>query len=110
MRLGVVVCILMTLQPVLGWLHHKHFVQHGQRGPVGHIHIWHGRLIMLLGIVNGGIGLQFAAAPPRIIVAYSIVAAFVSIMYFAGMSFGIVKRRRQGKGVQSSPTTELSKL
>lgn len=110
MRLGVIVCVLMILQPVLGWLHHMHFVKFGKRGAVSHVHLWYGRLLMLLGIVNGGVGLQFSAAPSQFVAAYSVVAAVVSIVYLVGMSFGIAKRRKPGNRVGSSSMTELSKL
>ncbi|KAG8428288.1 hypothetical protein J3459_004062 [Metarhizium acridum] len=111
MQLGIAVSILMTIQPILGWLHHKYFLKHGNRGPVSHVHIWYGRIIMILGIVNGGIGLQFAGASSRFVVTYAIVATMVSVMYLAGMSFGIIKRKRQQiRHFQSSSQTELAKM
>ncbi|KAF5125461.1 hypothetical protein E5D57_010148 [Metarhizium anisopliae] len=111
MQLGLAVSILMTIQPVLGWLHHTHFLKHGQRGPISHVHTWYGRIIMILGIVNGGIGLHFAGASSRFVVTYAIVATLVSVMYLAGMGFGIIKRRRQQtRHYQSSSQTELAKL
>jgi hypothetical protein len=67
---------------------------------------------MLLGIVNGGIGLRFAQAPTRFVLAYGIAAAVVSAMYLVCKGFGIFKRRRQQDGphkLVSSPV-ELRNL
>ncbi|TWU74444.1 hypothetical protein ED733_004426 [Metarhizium rileyi] len=111
MQLGVVVSILMTIQPVLGWFHLRYFVKHGQRGPISHVHIWFGRIIMIVGIANGGIGLQGAGASSRFVVTYTIVAIMVSIIYLAGMSFGIAKKKnRQPPRLPTSSQTELTKL
>jgi hypothetical protein len=95
MRIGVIVSILMTLQPVLGYLHHNHFRKHGQRGVISHVHMWYGRSLMFLGIVNGGVGLQFASAPPPAVVAYTIIAAVVSVCYLCGIGFGIINKKKK---------------
>ena len=58
--LGLAVTILMVLQPVWGILQHKHFRRSGARGPFGWAHRVLGAIAILLGIVNGGLGLQLA--------------------------------------------------
>ncbi|OAQ72377.1 hypothetical protein VFPPC_00369 [Pochonia chlamydosporia 170] len=111
MVIGLLVIILMMAQPALGWLHHRHFLKHRQRGVISHVHIWHGRGLMLVGIINGGIGLQFARAPSRFVIAYGVVAAITSILYLCGVTFGIFKRRKeQDKRLESSSSMALPKM
>jgi hypothetical protein len=76
----VVVCLLV-IQPALGYAHHRHFLKHGQRGLVSHAHIWYGRALMLLGVINGGLGLQLADERNSLIIAYSVVAGVMFLLY-----------------------------
>ncbi len=78
----------MGVQPFLGLVHHRHFVKNQGRGFVSHWHIWWGRLLMVLGIVNGGLGLQLAAASTSVIIAYSVVSAVLFLAYVAAKVIG----------------------
>lgn len=40
-----------------------------------HLHLWDGRIAIVLGIVNGGLGLRLAGARETLKLAYTIVAA-----------------------------------
>ncbi|KAH7159707.1 hypothetical protein B0J13DRAFT_519157 [Dactylonectria estremocensis] len=109
--LGVIICALLGLQPILGWAHHVHFVKHKQRGMISHAHIWYGRVLMILGIINGGIGLQLASAPSSQIVAYSIVVGVVAVAYITSTSICAMKKARNPKQpllVQSNSEEEDS--
>lgn len=59
---------------------------------------------MIIGIVNGGLGLQLGNAPTRYIIAYSVVAGVMSIVYVASSTLGrsIRQRREQPKFANSS--------
>ncbi|KAH7163008.1 hypothetical protein B0J13DRAFT_26833 [Dactylonectria estremocensis] len=94
-KMGTIVCALLGLQPVLGWAHHQYFLKHQQRGLISHGHIWYGRVLMVLGIVNGGLGLQLAGTSRGLTIAYSVVAAIVSILYVAASLVGGMRKRRQ---------------
>ncbi|KAJ4321429.1 hypothetical protein N0V84_005351 [Fusarium piperis] len=83
-QLGLAVCILMILQPVLGWLHHRNYVKYQKRTPISHGHLWYGRALMIISIINGGIGLQLASASTGLIVAYSVVGIVIFSLYIAG--------------------------
>lgn len=50
---------------------------------------------MILGIVNGGLGLQATNQSTRFIIAYSVLAAVVSIIYTTSLTVGIYNRRNQ---------------
>lgn len=60
---------------------------------------------MIIGIVNGGLGLQLGDAPNRYIIAYSVVAGVMSLLYVASITLGwtVFRRsREQPKDAHSS--------
>ncbi|PNP61021.1 hypothetical protein FNYG_14254 [Fusarium nygamai] len=98
--IGTVVCGLMVIQPILGGLHHRNFAKHQCRTGISHAHIWYGRALMILGIVNGGLGLQLAGASKKLIVGYGVVGLVTSLMYTAG---AVRKMLRGAKKHQHEP-------
>lgn len=100
--LGVIVCALLSFQPILGWAHHRHYLKYQQRGLVSHAHIWYGRVLMALGIINGGIGLQLASAPMKYIVVYSVASGIIAILYLAGAVLALRRKFQRGKGLTSA--------
>ncbi|KAH6959754.1 hypothetical protein BKA56DRAFT_601114 [Ilyonectria sp. MPI-CAGE-AT-0026] len=95
--LGVIVCALLGIQPLLGWAHHVYFIKHRQRGIISHAHIWYGRILMILGIINGGIGLQLASAPLSQTIAYPVVVGVMAVAYVIITSICVVKKARAQK-------------
>lgn len=85
----------MVAQPALGWLHHRNYVKYQRRTTVSVVHIWYGRGIMIVGIVNGGIGMQLSGASTGLIITYAVVGVFVSVIYAAGAVYKMVKLRRK---------------
>ncbi|KAH9904209.1 hypothetical protein F4778DRAFT_734414 [Xylariomycetidae sp. FL2044] len=97
-RLGLAVVILMAFQPALGWAHHVLFKKRGSRTPVSHAHVWYGRALMVLGVVNGGLGLALARAGTGFVIAYSVVAAAVFLIYAGGAAaLGLARHRKEAK-------------
>lgn len=88
----------MVLQPVFGWLHHMHYVKHQARGPVSHAHIAYGRILMLLGVVNGGLGLKLSGSSDSLVVAYAVVSAIVAVLYISLKAFTSFRKRRNARG------------
>lgn len=43
---------------------------------------------MIIGVVNGGLGLQLGDAPTRYIIAYSVVAGVTTLLYLASIALG----------------------
>src|ERR1700759_2363480 len=56
--MGTVIVCLFSIQPLLGLYHHRLFIRTGSRNWCNLLHVWLGRALILLGIINGGIGLQ----------------------------------------------------
>ncbi|KLU84137.1 hypothetical protein MAPG_03182 [Magnaporthiopsis poae ATCC 64411] len=106
--LGTVVVCLLILQPFLGYAHHMHYVKHQRRGLVSYVHIFWGQSLMVIGVVNGGLGLQAMSADSKLIIAYAVVTAVVFALYIAVKVFTIFRARRSQPGDKeaSSPTAD----
>lgn len=50
----------MLLQPFFGLIHHLRFRKTQQRTAWTEVHVWYGRILIILGIINGGLGIQLA--------------------------------------------------
>ncbi|KAF5025282.1 hypothetical protein F66182_2615 [Fusarium sp. NRRL 66182] len=105
-KMGTIVVVLITMQPVLGWLHHRHFVNHGKRGIVSHVHIWFGRALLIIGIVNGGLGLQLASSSMGYIIAYSVIAGIAALLYIGGAFLGGMRKTSRAKEM----STQMSQI
>lgn len=74
------VCGLL-LQPALGLIHHRYYIKGNPQPIFRYGHIWYGRLLIVLGIVNGGLGLELATANRDFILGYAITAAGIFVIY-----------------------------
>jgi hypothetical protein len=109
--------ILFSLQPILGALQHRHYTRTGGRSIFGVFHQWLGRLAILLGIINGGLGFMQTGpvgstyVPRWSVVAYGIVAGLMFLLYVAVVcGSGFIKRRAErraesGYSLPSNPFT-----
>ena len=70
------------------------FKKHHRRTIWSHVHIWLGRTAILLGIVNGGLGLELADNTSAGMIAYAVVAAIAGITYIAAIAYGERRRSR----------------
>ncbi|KAI1348924.1 hypothetical protein F5Y01DRAFT_290746 [Xylaria sp. FL0043] len=61
--IGIIVFIFVIAQLVLGILHHRIYKKTQQPTKLAPIHVWLGRLVILLGIVNGFTGFPLALSP-----------------------------------------------
>jgi hypothetical protein len=95
----------MAVQPILGWIHHRNYVKHQRRTKVSYGHIWFGRALMVIGIINGGTGLQLSGASSGLIIAYSVIGAIVFSVYTGGVILKEVRLR--GKEMDDQRVMEL---
>ncbi|KAL6698639.1 CBD9-like protein [Trichoderma pleuroticola] len=106
-RLGIILVPLISLQPLFGLIHHINYLKTQKRGLFGHLHCWYGRALMIIGIVNGGLGLQLGNAATRYIIAYSVVAGVTTLIYLASIAVGwrrASRKEQQSKQEYSSVT------
>jgi hypothetical protein len=92
--IGLLLLAVMLLMPFLGWLHHKFYQRIRGRTWASYAHIFTGRAGVLLGMVNGGLGLSLADADDNYIIIYSVIAGLIGVAYIAAMVFGEIKRAR----------------
>ncbi|KAL4892966.1 hypothetical protein BDV59DRAFT_193477 [Aspergillus ambiguus] len=59
--LGTVVVVFMLIQPIIGFYHHRQFLSTQMTSSWTYVHVWQGRMFLLIGIINGGLGLRLAA-------------------------------------------------
>ncbi|KAL6707520.1 hypothetical protein ACN47E_004090 [Coniothyrium glycines] len=111
--IGIIVFVLLFFQPILGFIHHLKFKKHSRRTVWSHGHLWLGRIVITLGMINGGLGLLLASEAPAFtgfapsnghIIAYSIVAG---VMWLLWVAAAIIGERRRAKAVVSQPPKEV---
>ena len=103
--IGIVVFIAILLQPVFGFLHHSLYKKYQSRTLWSYVHIWLGRTSITLGIINGGLGLQWADSMNMSskggIIAYAVIAAVIWLVWVAASIIG--ERRRSRKSLDLPP-------
>lgn len=88
----IVVSTLVLFQPAMGLMQHLHFRKTGGKSVMAYTHRWLGRTMIVLGMINGGLGLRLAGigtddAPNSAVIAYSVVAGVIAITYIAVVLF-----------------------
>ncbi|KAK3617940.1 hypothetical protein LTR22_026544 [Elasticomyces elasticus] len=73
-KLGIAIFAIMILQPAFGFLHHHLYKKYQRRTAWSHVHVWIGRVAIVLGVINGGTGLKLGHAPVGSNIAYGRVA------------------------------------
>lgn len=105
---------LIFIQPILGIYQHLYYHKTHGRSALGVCHQWLGRLVILAGIVNGGLGFQQTSAmgltswvPLWAVVAYSIVAVVVFLIYVTVVVASQFRRRAaQTQSPHKLPSSE----
>ncbi|KAH6718586.1 hypothetical protein BKA61DRAFT_595979 [Leptodontidium sp. MPI-SDFR-AT-0119] len=93
---GLIIVGLFLLQPIFGIIHHIQYKRNLARAGVSHLHIWYGRILMILAVVNGGFGLRLAANTTNGKIAYGVVAGVMGLAYIVICVF---KRKGSGRGL-----------
>jgi hypothetical protein len=96
--IGLVVMACLVVQPVLGLIHHERFRRLQRRQVWSYLHLFNGRIVITLGIVNGAIGLWIARASHRAKVAYLAAAGAMWALWMMVALFAEWKRWRNGTG------------
>ena len=81
--IGIVVISCLYLQPILAMIHHEVYKKTLKRTIWGTSHIWWGRIIMTLGIINGGLGLQLSGNTTKGEIAYGVIAGVIWLVWVA---------------------------
>ncbi|TVY59672.1 hypothetical protein LSUE1_G008754, partial [Lachnellula suecica] len=89
-RFGVAIVALFLLQPFLGLAHHFTWQKTKSRNSFSHLHIWYGRILIILAVINGGLGLQLAANTRNGEIVYGVLAGVMAVVYVVVV---VVKRK-----------------
>jgi hypothetical protein len=96
--IGLVVVGSLLLQPVTGLVHHLLYKHRGRPNGATYSHIWWGRAVITLGIINGGLGLQLTENTTKGEIAYGIVAAFMWLLWMTVILLAFIKSRGKPEG------------
>lgn len=98
--IGLVLFCLLFFQPILGWMHHVQFKKYKRRTTWSYLHLWLGRTLIPLGMINGGLGMLLATqtgffVPSRgQMIAYGVVAGIMWMLWMMASIYGERKRLR----------------
>lgn len=97
--LGTIIIALLLLQPVLGYVHHRLYIVHrkGGRTAWGVAHVWYGRLLIVLAVINGGLGLQLSDNTIKGEIAYGVVAGVMFLLYLAVLGVAYWRKGDQSR-------------
>ncbi len=92
-RFGVAIFVLLLVQPVLGVVHHRLFLKRQRKSPVGRLHRWYGRGLVVMAIINGALGLKLAEEKAY---PWWIVVGVMAAIYLGVVALAIWRKRRNG--------------
>jgi hypothetical protein len=94
---------LLAFQTAFGLVHHILFKRKGQRQIWSYAHIWTGRTLVTLGIINGGLGMQLGNVSKAGKIAYGVLAGLIWIVW---MAVAVVSEFRSPPKADSEPVIE----
>lgn len=105
----IVIILLVIVQPILGIRHHVLFRRTQRKTWLAYAHRWQGRIMLSLGVVNGGIGYNLSRTGPSggprgALIAYGVVAGIVYVSYFGMLTFKAFKQRQVPRGNKADGT------
>lgn len=113
-RLGLAILAIAFFQPIFGAVHHRTYKTRSQnvaagkptkapgRTPVGRLHLWVGRILIALGIINGGLGIRLASYSPfqtdstsqKASIGYGVAAGVMFLLYMVSVIAFEIRRAR----------------
>ena len=79
--IGLIVIGLLAFQPILGLVHHYMFRTYDRKTFWTASHVWVGRLVITLGIINGGLGMRLSKLERPSEIAYGVLAGTVWVVW-----------------------------
>lgn len=103
MIIGLTIFGLLAVQALLGIIHHIMYKRKGKRQVWSYAHIWTGRALITLGIINGGLGMQMADVSRAGKIAYGVCAGFIWVVW---MVIAVASDFRKTPKVDNEPMME----
>ena len=92
--IGILVCVFIYLQIILGAYHHQLVASSSNKNWLKFAHAWFGQLIVFLGIFNGALGLEFASARRGRVYFYISIVVTMTVLYIV-LALWMMRRRRK---------------
>lgn len=103
--MGLLIVAALLIQLSLGLIHHARYNKTNNPTIFGKIHFFLGPSIMVLGLINAGVGFNFAGRP-NLNIPYGIVAAVCAVVFFGMIGCLLCfKQRRKYRPDQDTPIT-----
>lgn len=96
-QFGAAIFGLILVQPFLGIVHHVLYRREAKGTLFGLAHCWYGRAIIILAVINGGLGLQLAKNTRGGEIAYGVVAGVALLVYLGASAYSLKTNKTQKK-------------
>ncbi|EHK16981.1 uncharacterized protein TRIVIDRAFT_161834 [Trichoderma virens Gv29-8] len=83
--IGIMIGLALIIQLGMGSWHHWVFKRTNSPTIFGRIHRYFGHIVILLGIINGGIGLTWSYASRSVVIGYSIAVLIICLVYLVAL-------------------------
>lgn len=107
--IGLVVIGCLLLQPITGLVHHLIWRKKQARNVATYPHLWWGRAVITLAMINGGLGLQLVQAyqpgTKKGIIVYSVIAGVIWLVWMGVIVMDFFSRRKPDNGSRKSSVT-----
>lgn len=80
--------MIILVQPAMGILQHMHFRKTGRKSIFGYIHRWNGRVAIILGMINQGLGFQLTGIG-LVVEPHSLIRNFTILGVLGGIWFAL---------------------
>lgn len=91
---GLVVFGSLFAQPASGLAHHLLYKKQGRPNIATLPHVFWGRAVVTLGIINGGLGLQLSGNTKKGEIAYGVLAGIMWVLWMSVILLSFLKTRR----------------
>lgn len=108
--IGLVVMGLATIQPILGTLHHRIYKSKGKTTWWATAHVWLGRAVITLAMINGGLGLRLSDNSKKGEIAYGVIAGLVWLGWMGVAVMHEARKAKQGRGSGGQQSGSAEKI
>ena len=107
--IGLLLLSVLFFQAPAGISHHLLFKKKKKRTAVSYYHIYAGRILVILGMINGGLGLELGMVKNSgYKAAYRVVAGMMGVTYLTAIMIGETRRSRRQTPKPDFPRTGTS--
>ncbi len=99
--IGLVVVGALLIQPITGLAHHLLYKRTSRLNAATYPHVWWGRAVITLGIINGGLGLKLTGNTNNGEIAYGVVAGVMWLIWIAVIVLAFWRSRTKSTGETS---------